>query len=143
MSNSIITEESDIGLRPPLGEIGGLPTFLACRRLKQGMWWLDLKKTRRPKLNAPLKIYNSGEVYLKHLNFNQTTFDRENSLYDCTEIPANTRDTAVKVCGCVAVSKYGYRTRNRDTRFGNTAGFPVPVPNPNCWAPINFLTSTT
>ena len=75
--------------------------------------------------------YTIQEVYLKHLNFNQTTFDKENLLYDCTEIPANTRDTAVKVCGCVAVSKYGYRTRNRDTRFGNTAGFPIPVLNPN------------
>ena len=46
------------------------------------------------------------------------------------EIPAGTRDTAVRVRGVSRCGKVPHRTRTRATRFGNTAGFPVPVPIP-------------
>ena len=42
----------------------------------------------------------------------------------------NTRDTAARVYGVSRCAKIQYRTRTRVTRFGNTAGFPVPVLNP-------------
>jgi len=32
---------------------------------------------------------------------------------------------------CCGVAKVLHRTRTRNTRFGNTAGIPVPVANPN------------
>jgi hypothetical protein len=42
----------------------------------------------------------------------------------------DTRDTTVRVCGILRCAKVTYRTRTRDTRFGNTAGKPVPVAKP-------------
>ena len=33
-------------------------------------------------------------------------------------------------CGMATVAKFPNRTRNRITRFGNTAGFSIPVLNP-------------
>lgn len=42
----------------------------------------------------------------------------------------NTRDTAGTGSGIVRCVKVHYRTRTRSTRFGNTAGIPVPVRNP-------------
>ena len=42
----------------------------------------------------------------------------------------NTRDTAVRVRGILRCAKVTYRTRTRDTRFGNTAGKPIPVAKP-------------
>ena len=47
-----------------------------------------------------------------------------------TILPVSTRNTAVRVCGMLRYAKIEYRTRTRDTRFGNTAGLPVPVLNP-------------
>ena len=44
--------------------------------------------------------------------------------------PVNTRDTAVRVHGVSRCAKIDYRTRTCDTRFGSTAGKPVPVQNP-------------
>ena len=44
--------------------------------------------------------------------------------------PVNTRDTAVRVRGVSRCTKNQNRTRTRGTRFGNTAGLPVPVLNP-------------
>jgi hypothetical protein len=43
----------------------------------------------------------------------------------------NTRDTAVRVRGVLRCAKVQHRTRTRGTRFGSTAGIPVPVQNPN------------
>jgi hypothetical protein len=43
----------------------------------------------------------------------------------------NTRDTAVRVRGVPRCVEIQYRTRTRATRFGSTAGLPVPVFNPN------------
>ena len=34
-------------------------------------------------------------------------------------------------------AKIQYRTRTRVTRFGNTAGIPVPVRNPRLWHPCH------
>lgn len=45
----------------------------------------------------------------------------------------NTRDTAVRVHGILRCAKVTYRTRTRDTRFGNTAGKPIPVAKPSWW----------
>jgi hypothetical protein len=45
-------------------------------------------------------------------------------------IPVNTRDTAARVRGVLRCAKVHYRTRTRTTRFGNTAGFPIPVTSP-------------
>ena len=45
-------------------------------------------------------------------------------------IPMKTRNTVVRVRGVLRCAKIQYRTRTRDTRFGNTAGFSVPVLNP-------------
>ena len=42
----------------------------------------------------------------------------------------HTRDTAIRVRGVPRCAKTYYRTRTRATRFGNTAGFSVPVLNP-------------
>ena len=42
----------------------------------------------------------------------------------------NTRDTVVQVRGVLRCAKMQHRTRTRDTRFGRTAGLPVPVRNP-------------
>lgn len=44
--------------------------------------------------------------------------------------PVNTRHTAVRVHGVVRFAKVLYRTRTRITRFGSTAGKPVPVRKP-------------
>jgi hypothetical protein len=43
----------------------------------------------------------------------------------------NTRGIAGTGCGYGAVCKVAHRTRTRATRFGNTAGLPAPVANPN------------
>jgi hypothetical protein len=51
--------------------------------------------------------------------------------------PVNTRDTAVRVRGVSRCTK----NQNR-TRFGNTAGLPIPVLNPN-WTPSGVQYSTT
>ena len=48
----------------------------------------------------------------------------------CYYIPVNTHDTAGMGRGMPRCAKVHTRTRTRDTRFGNTAGFPVPVANP-------------
>ncbi len=45
-------------------------------------------------------------------------------------IPVHTRDTAGTGSGMPQYAKVDYRTRTRATRFGKTAGKPVPVPNP-------------
>jgi hypothetical protein len=45
-------------------------------------------------------------------------------------LPVHTRDTAVRVRGMPRCAEIHYRTRTRTTRFGKTAGIPVPVPNP-------------
>ena len=45
-------------------------------------------------------------------------------------VPVHTRDTALRVRGVSRSAKNQNRTRTRDTRFGNTAGKPVPVLNP-------------
>ena len=47
-----------------------------------------------------------------------------------TNKPANTRDTAARVCGVSQCAKNQHHTRTRDTRFGSTAGKPVPVRYP-------------
>jgi hypothetical protein len=43
----------------------------------------------------------------------------------------STRHTAAWVRGVSRCAKNQNRTRTRDTRFGNTAGLPIPVFNPN------------
>ena len=50
--------------------------------------------------------------------------------------PVNTRDTAVWVRGILWCAKVHYRTRTRSTRFGNTAGKPVPVAIPSYVCPL-------
>ena len=42
----------------------------------------------------------------------------------------HTRKPAVRVRGMLRCAEIYYRTRTRATRFGNTAGFSVPVLNP-------------
>ena len=42
----------------------------------------------------------------------------------------NTCDTTVRVRGVLRYAKVQHHTRTRGTRFGNTAGKPVPVRNP-------------
>ena len=46
------------------------------------------------------------------------------------DIPVHTRDTAVWVRGMPQCAKIKHHTRTRATRFGITAGLPIPVPNP-------------
>ena len=43
----------------------------------------------------------------------------------------NTCDTVVRVRGVLRCAKMQHRTRTRVTRFGRTAGLPVPVRNPS------------
>ena len=45
--------------------------------------------------------------------------------------PVHTCDTAVRVHGVLRCGKSQNRTRTRETRFGITAGLPVPVFNPS------------
>ena len=52
----------------------------------------------------------------------------------------NTRDTAVRVCGVLRCAKMQHRTHTRITRFGRTAGLPVPVRNPTDWTPYESRT---
>ena len=47
-------------------------------------------------------------------------------------IPVHTHDTAGTGSGMPRYAKVDYCTCTRATRFGNTAGFSVPVLNPNC-----------
>jgi len=51
----------------------------------------------------------------------------------------NTRDTAGTGSGILRCAKVHYRTRTRSTRFGNTAGIPVPVRNPKSVQPYILL----
>jgi hypothetical protein len=46
----------------------------------------------------------------------------------------NTRNTAGTGSGVLRCAKVQYRTRTRGTRFGSTAGKPVPVRNPIHWS---------
>ena len=55
----------------------------------------------------------------------------KNEVYLVVKYPWNTRDTVVRVHGMSRCAKTQHRTRTRDTRDPITAGFPVPVPNPN------------
>ena len=50
--------------------------------------------------------------------------------HHCYHLPVYTRNTAVRVRGVLRCAEIHYRTRTRVTRFGNTAGFTVPVRNP-------------
>ena len=43
----------------------------------------------------------------------------------------NTHDTVAWVCGVLWCAKNPNRTHTCDTRFGNTAGLPVPILKPN------------
>ena len=46
-------------------------------------------------------------------------------------IPVHTHDTTVRVRGMPRCAKIEHRTCTCVTRFGITAGLPVPVPNPS------------
>jgi hypothetical protein len=46
-------------------------------------------------------------------------------------LPMYTRDTTGTGSSMPRCAKVHYRTCTCDTHFGNTVGFPVPVPNPN------------
>ena len=52
----------------------------------------------------------------------------------------HTHDTAVQVCGVLWCAKIHYHTCTHATHFGNTAGLPIPVFNPN-WAIVKDLIS--
>ena len=51
-------------------------------------------------------------------------------IYEKKLIPVNTCDTMVWVRSVLRYAKVQHRTRTHGTRFGNTAGKPVPVQNP-------------
>ena len=55
------------------------------------------------------------------------------------EIPAGTCDTVVRVRGVSRCGKVPHRTRTRATHFGNTAGFPIPVPIPTHDASFTYF----
>ena len=49
----------------------------------------------------------------------------------CHNKPMNTHDTVAWVCSAPQCAKNQNHTHTHDTHFGNTAGFPIPVLNPN------------
>ena len=65
-------------------------------------------------------IKNDKKHSLKYKNQGYTYYNK----------PVRTCDTAAQVCGVLQCGKNQNRTRTRVTRFGNTAGLPVPVLNP-------------
>ena len=93
-------------------KVGGIPSDWQCLVMSHNVTRKHILKYKRWSEKTDYKIV-------------------ENEAHQYYNLPAYTRNTAVRVRGVSRCAKIQYRTHTRGTRFGNTAGFPVPVRNPS------------